>query len=1101
MDPTSPFDQLLIEFLQLPNVAEQSAFAEQNTLFGQLMDLPTLPSDAERRAFLLDNPVCLSPSVLQYLLEVPPLASAYRPLLPEFGVVVDDTPAGLSISTNDRSYPLGKGPIEKLWKRVESGSRSLEETLLEAHDSSLAARLSPIYVSALSAANIELMSRDLRLAVARQRLVVEVTESVEKDLSLFDAVDAWKIRKWAGVAWVQVAASALQDAPDGRVFHHALSLGEDLILESGDVWGDEEFLGRILHRMGILYLEPYVAGRTSTKYHEEMLRWRARLRERLGDLAAEVETQWPMPEPLEALERATYFLSQACDHRVAAKRGISLAAMANALLWQRLIGGNAEVAAIRAVAEEALSVLDPRENPAAVQQAREALSVLDRLSTPPPSVRLSSLSLRQLAPEADEREHATVMEWMSQLDAIIGAEVPTLASDPMTAYRSLPASKGPSRKLSAVAALVASCLVSHKEAEGVQILDDADLQALARDLNCEAPLAWLRSLLLLNEGAGLFADKDYEGALRCDLRALEGLATLHLEGHMVACLHRLVEFPRPADVIEELIVGLYNAALIFERHLSTRSLSLIQHACRMATAAALPGSAGAVFLLWQVAKGLRFATTLNRGIAELVHVNGPDWRSLESLWLRLVDSGGAEDDPSATKPDELSLFTYAAISGGSSGEPTTIGMFRQRFDQTLEKLLVEAALVSRRLPNELVPLITLEQVQGYLDDTTVLAVFYIGRSSKGTLAIYLMLLTRERSCVAMIDHDSPYDRRFEAPEDFALDLAHFTAELRTQIQTNPPRGAVATEDALERLETSRHMLFAGAVEVLEEMYQQGKRHLCFVPHGPLHFFPFHLVDGAEGPLGAHWSVTYLPNLHLLGLDSRRPQAPIDRHEGVGVFAVDRVIAPRFPDIAEAIDEANAIAEVFETEPLVNDGFDKERFVAELTSGRRYIHIGSHGEMDVAAPSFHYVLLSPRAGVDQRFFAHELRSLDLRGIELLTLSACETAMGRFDIGDNLRGLPAYFLLAGVSAIVATMWEVETNASRTFFTTLYQQLKADRRRLNAFTIAQRATREQHPEYRDWGAFCYLGNFTEGISKPESRSVPGISSLQFNSPISRE
>jgi CHAT domain-containing protein len=105
-------------------------------------------------------------------------------------------------------------------------------------------------------------------------------------------------------------------------------------------------------------------------------------------------------------------------------------------------------------------------------------------------------------------------------------------------------------------------------------------------------------------------------------------------------------------------------------------------------------------------------------------------------------------------------------------------------------------------------------------------------------------------------------------------------------------------------------------------------------------------------------------------------------------------------------------------------------------------------------------------------AHELLSLDLRGTEMVTISACETSLGRIDTADNPRGLVASLLLAGVRCVVGTLWEVRSDTAADFFTSLYQQVKTGVAPREAFTMAQRGTRARYPVYRDWGAFTFVG-----------------------------
>jgi CHAT domain-containing protein len=126
---------------------------------------------------------------------------------------------------------------------------------------------------------------------------------------------------------------------------------------------------------------------------------------------------------------------------------------------------------------------------------------------------------------------------------------------------------------------------------------------------------------------------------------------------------------------------------------------------------------------------------------------------------------------------------------------------------------------------------------------------------------------------------------------------------------------------------------------------------------------------------------------------------------------------------------------------------------------------------VSAPSFQCLYLSPERS-SEVLNAYEILRLDLTGVDLVTLSACETALGRVDLGDNPRGFPASLLIAGVSTIIGTLWPVETNAAKFFFTAFYSRLGSNVTKCAAFAAAQQATRARLPQYRDWGAFYLIG-----------------------------
>jgi CHAT domain-containing protein len=72
------------------------------------------------------------------------------------------------------------------------------------------------------------------------------------------------------------------------------------------------------------------------------------------------------------------------------------------------------------------------------------------------------------------------------------------------------------------------------------------------------------------------------------------------------------------------------------------------------------------------------------------------------------------------------------------------------------------------------------------------------------------------------------------------------------------------------------------------------------------------------------------------------------------------------------------------------------------------------------------------------------------------------------------MPAAFLAAGASAVIGALWPVRAAPATTFFTTLYAQLAAQADKLVAYRAAHTATRNAHSEYRDWGAFCYVGDW---------------------------
>lgn len=254
---------------------------------------------------------------------------------------------------------------------------------------------------------------------------------------------------------------------------------------------------------------------------------------------------------------------------------------------------------------------------------------------------------------------------------------------------------------------------------------------------------------------------------------------------------------------------------------------------------------------------------------------------------------------------------------------------------------------------------------------------------------------------------------------------------------------------------------------------ENRQRLFVVPHGPLHYLPFQaLHDGQRWVIERH-AIAVWPSASVgVQLARRDTQAggPQRQLLAFGNPATDRNVP--LPG-AEA--EVKQISSLFPSkEVYFRSEATKDRFKSTARNAH-VLHVAAHAEVDDVDAMFSRILFASQGDDPGLLEAREIYGLDLKGVDLVTLSACESGLGRIARGDEIMGFTRSFLSAGTDTVIASLWPVADDATQILMSRLYQEATAGADLMDALRAAQlevlKNRRYTHPFF--WAPFNAIGN----------------------------
>lgn len=259
--------------------------------------------------------------------------------------------------------------------------------------------------------------------------------------------------------------------------------------------------------------------------------------------------------------------------------------------------------------------------------------------------------------------------------------------------------------------------------------------------------------------------------------------------------------------------------------------------------------------------------------------------------------------------------------------------------------------------------------------------------------------------------------------------------------------------------------------IIGKLASHGVKTIVWLPEGPLRTVPLAVLHDGKDFVVSRYAVASTPGLNLT-------QEPAD-HTGAPsalVAGVSRAVQG-FAPLRHVPGELQTVVQYTSGKQLLDAAFSTRSLVTAMrTSDYSVVHIASHARFDSDVDNTFILTYDNRVGMDQFASLVSAGQFRDRGLDLLTLSACETAAGD---DRSALGLAGAAVKSGARSVLASLWPIDDQASALLLSAFYRHYydtMSPAGKAIALQQAQKALladrRYRHPAY--WSAFLMIGDW---------------------------
>ena len=412
------------------------------------------------------------------------------------------------------------------------------------------------------------------------------------------------------------------------------------------------------------------------------------------------------------------------------------------------------------------------------------------------------------------------------------------------------------------------------------------------------------------------------------------------------------------------------------------------------------------------------------------------------------------DDLTALRSDLVAVSSEVQFSFQENVEP----VYRQLVDLLLQPSSNEASQTDLKQAREVLESLQVAELDNFFRDACLdTEQVQIDRLDPNAAIVYTIILKDRLEVIVAVPGQPLRNYTTAIPqEEIEINLTSLLSSLKLpQRQLN--------SELLQQL----HRWLIAPIEA--DLAANQIDTIVFVPDGILRNVPPAVFHDGERYLIEQYSVAIAPSLRLIAPE---PVSIAEQELLLAGISDTRQNFPSLPGVGEEIKQINTL---YPAEVLLNSSFTENNFNQTIEdSNYKIVHLATHGKFSSNLEDTFVLTWDERINIDELRNIISADKQQLEPIELLVLSACETATGDKQAALGLAGIA---VRSGAKSTLASLWAVSDRATVMLMTNFYQELtKSNITKAEAIRRAQQSVLQNeefsHPYF--WSAFTLVGNW---------------------------